>query len=155
LNEHDTKQAASFLRAVIDKSKDHQSRGQACFTLAMHAKRLALRAKENDEESADKLTKEAEDLFERVIKDVGDIKYGNLTFADFADGELYDLRFLRIGMMAPDIDGEDTEGVKMKLSDFKPPAIELPLEGCSGIFGIWTNFSHKIGGTVDGQIAVE
>jgi len=129
LNESDSKQAVSFLRAVLDNSKDHHSQGQACYSLATHAKRIAQRAKDNDEENADNLTKEAEDLFERVIKDFGDIKYGNLTFKDFAEGEVFEMRFLVVGMNVPEIDGEDTEGARMKLSDFKGKVVLLEFWG--------------------------
>ncbi len=39
------------------------------------------------------------------------------TLAEFAEGELFELRHLKIGAVAPDIDGEDVDGKRLKLSD--------------------------------------
>lgn len=125
LGNQDSPKATAFLHDVFDQSKDHPAQGRAGYALGLQAKRLAEVASEEDEEKANRLAKEAEDLFERVAKNFRDVKVGKGTLSDRADIELFGLRQLAIGATAPDIEGEDTEGAKMKLSDFKGKVVLL------------------------------
>ena len=53
----------------------------------------------------------AEAYFKRVIAEFGDLKmpspYNEAPFAGLARGELYELRHLGVGKVAPDLEGED------------------------------------------------
>lgn len=68
--------------------------------------------------------KEATALLEKLAKD-----YPKSTFAKRAKGDLYELRNLSIGKVAPEIDGEDLQGVKMKLSDYRGKVVFLDFWG--------------------------
>src|SRR4029079_4683114 len=89
--------------------------GTACFYLAQNLKGRAMRGTET-------LPKEAETLFERVVKDFADVKVSarsTRTLGAMAEAELFESRNLVIGKVAPDIEGEDIDGVKFKLSDYR------------------------------------
>jgi len=108
----------AFLEAVLAKSSDHEAQGRACYALAFgHARRGEQRA--------------AEPLFERVVKDFGDLKYGNASLADKAKTDLFELRNLSVGKPAPEIVGADVDGKPMKLSDFRGKVVVLDF------FGFW------------------
>ena len=112
--------AESFLRAVMEKSKDHEAQGRASYTLA---RMLSARA-ENAEQS-----KEPEALFERVAEKFTDVKYGTGSLADKAKGDLFEIRSLAVGMAAPEIVGEDENGKAIKLSDFRGKVVLLDFWG--------------------------
>ncbi len=46
-----------------------------------------------------------------------------------AERDLYELRNLQIGMTAPDIEGEDVDGVQFKLSDYRGEVVVLDFWG--------------------------
>ncbi|MBI3408907.1 MAG: hypothetical protein HY040_11185 [Planctomycetes bacterium] len=81
------------------------------------------------------LEKEAEDLFERIRKDKDfaetSIPYGDgkLTLGQLAGRELFEMRHLQPGKLAPDIVGEDIDGQPMKLSDFRGKVVLLDFWG--------------------------
>jgi len=110
------------LRVILEKSPHRSVQGMACFYLAQNLKGRAMRGTEA-------LPKEAETLFERVIKDFADVKLGTRTLAAMAEGELFESRNLAIGKVAPDIEGEDIDGVKFKLSDYRGKVVMIDFWG--------------------------
>jgi hypothetical protein len=124
-----TPAAETLLRAVLETSKNHASQGQACFALAQHAKQAAAQAKRENSVDADQRAAEAEALFERVAKEFADVKSYQGTLADAAKGELFEIRFLAIGKVAPDIEGEDIDGKSLKLSDYRGKVVLLDFWG--------------------------
>src|SRR5262249_23526163 len=108
-----------LLRDVLEKSPHKDVRGQACFSLA----RLL---KNKSEQSADeKMAKEAENLLVLVTEKYKDVKYGRGTLGKAAESELFEIRNLAIGKVAPDIEGEDVDGKKFKLSDYQGKVVVL------------------------------
>ena len=78
----------------------------------------------------DQLVKESEELFQRVIDKYGDLRqYGQVTFGKSAAGELFEMRNLAIGKPAPDIQGEDIDGKKFKLSEYKGKVVVIDFWG--------------------------
>jgi hypothetical protein len=81
------------------------------------------------------LKKEAEQLMERVIKDAAyakiTIPFGeqSITLGKLAGRELFEMRSLQPGKIAPDIVGEDIDGKPMKLSDFRGKVVLLDFWG--------------------------
>lgn len=69
---------------------------------------------------------EIEALLERVAKDHGalELEYGG-TVGQRAAGELFELRHLRVGAPAPEIEGEDQHGVRFKLGDYRGKVVLL------------------------------
>ena len=47
------------------------------------------------------------------------------TVAEKAEPELFGLRHLSVGKVAPDIEGQDQDGVRFKLSDYRGKVVLL------------------------------
>ena len=71
--------------------------------------------------SRGRLEGEAEALFAEVVEKYA--KVGDL--AESAKSELFELRFLAIGKTPPDITGDDSDGKKFKLSDYRGKVVVL------------------------------
>ena len=56
-------------------------------------------------------------------------EYGKITFGKAAEGELFEIRHLAIGKTAPDIEGEDLDAKKFKLSDYKGKVVVIDFWG--------------------------
>jgi hypothetical protein len=139
-------------RGVIEKSTDDQKKALATVALAKvlgnqaelihslkkasgealkkeeatHGKEFIARLRAAD---PDKVCKEAEGLLEQVIEKHGDIKQGNSTLGATAKNDLFMLRTFSIGKVAPEIDGEDTDGKPMKLSDYRGKVVVIDFWG--------------------------
>ncbi len=148
-----------FLHALISKSKDKDTQGLACYTLGQHLKLRAVWRKaweEGDENMRTKIEKEygmkfvetlresnwgnlnaeMEQSFAMVAEKYADMKLkptNDKTFANRANSELYEIRHLSIGKLAPEIEGEDVAGKKFKLSDYRGKIVVLTFwaEWCS------------------------
>lgn len=145
------KESGDFLRAVLDKNSSRDVQGPACFALAGYLKnrnRLIdilkdrpqvvptlerMVGKEYTEElkklDPDKAGKEVEELLERAADKYGDVKVAGGTIGDKVKPDLYEIRHLGIGKTAPDIEGEDIEGKKFKLSDYRGKVVMLDFWG--------------------------
>ena len=66
-----------------------------------------------------KLAARIEELFERAVNDYGDVKFRASTIGETAKSELYAIRNLSVGRVAPDIEGKDQDGRQFKLSDYR------------------------------------
>jgi hypothetical protein len=116
------KETEAFLRAVLDKNPHTNVQGVACLSLAQALKNVR---------GQKELPKEVESLFERAEKQYGDVQLpgrGN-TVGERARAELYEVRFLSVGKTAPDILGEDQDGVKFKLSDYRGKVVLIDFWG--------------------------
>lgn len=140
-----------LMRQVLKENPHHDVKGLACFSLGRYRKQLARMAeffKSRPElvptyekmygkefiaglkstQPAD-IQQETEKLFERVSKEFADIKSYRGTLGDAAKRELFEIRHLSVGKVAPDIAGEDIDGVKFKLSDYRGKVIVLDFWG--------------------------
>ena len=72
------------------------------------------------------VVKEIEALFEQAIERYADVKvpFGG-TVGDAAESELYEIRHLAIGMPVLEIEGEDQDGQRFKLSDYRGKVVLL------------------------------
>jgi len=104
------------LKRLSAESPLAEVRGKAAFGCAMQLKALG------DEAGCEK-------LLERVVSDYADLGYHYTTLGVAAEGELFELRRLQIGMLAPDIEGEDLDGVPFKLSDYRGKVVVLDFWG--------------------------
>lgn len=136
----------AFLRAAVERSKNVKVRSLCCYSLARHQQELAsavralndpVRGKilgRNFERlgpaanqrlralDPNKLEREAEEYFDRTIKEFGDLQPMGKDFTPLgeqAKGMLFQMHHLGIGRTAPEIEGEDIDGKPMKLSDFR------------------------------------
>jgi hypothetical protein len=121
-----SKSSEGILRALLEKDSRRDVQGVACLTLAQVLKRHAEGLAGKDAKEAKKAQDEAEKLFERAADKFADVKQGfRGTIGEQAKGELFDLRFLSVGKSAPDVEGEDQDGKKFKLSDYKGKVVFL------------------------------
>jgi hypothetical protein len=142
----------TVLRAVMGHAKQNDDQGKATFALAQSLKEQVgvvrevrgatadqlreLKGRWGEEgvkqfQAADpaKLEAEAEKLFEQVVEKYADVKQGRTTLGSQAKPELFELRHLAIGKKAPEIEAEDIDGVKFKLSDYRGKVVMLDFWG--------------------------
>ncbi len=134
--------AEKLFRAVLRESPHREARGAACLALADQmrlrhdsaaaalllgrASRTGLRAKK-----VAAWGEEAAELYRQVIARYGDLpadpdkEIGARTLADTAKAGLDELLHLAPGKVAPDIEGEDLDGKKFKLSDYRGKVVVL------------------------------
>jgi len=106
-----------LLRTIEEKSPHKDVQGMAAYTLA--------------ELTKNKSVSEAEKQFEAVVAKYGDVKSGrgSQTLGEMAKRELFEIQHLGIGKPAPDIEGEDIDGKKFKLSDYRGKVVMLDFWG--------------------------
>jgi hypothetical protein len=112
--------AEKLLRTVLDKNQNREVQAYACFSLGQ-----LLKGRSGSKAAAT----ESENLFEQVVARYGDIKSYRGSLKDAANRELFELRNLAIGKTAPQIEGEDIDGVKFKLSDYRGKVVVLDFWG--------------------------
>jgi hypothetical protein len=125
--------AKALIEAVFKQNPDRTARGQAVIALAWEANSAFRVAESQHKPDVDRLAAEAEQRFEAVLKDYADcprlIRENAGTLGESARSDLFDLRNLRIGKPAPDIGGEDLDGSKFKLSDYRGKVVVLDFWG--------------------------
>jgi hypothetical protein len=78
----------------------------------------------------EKLAADSEALYEQIAKECGDVElWRGRSLADAAKGELFEMRNLAIGKVAPDIVGKDADGVEFKLSDYRGKVVVIDFWG--------------------------
>jgi hypothetical protein len=142
------KEYETFLSAVLAKNPHRKVQAMACLALGhflnSRLQRLDL-CKEQPElakefaglygkeylaellrQDRDKAVKEVEAAFEQAAEKYGDVKLpGGDTVAERAKAELFEIRNLSVGKEAPDIEGEDQDGKRFKLSDYRGKVVVL------------------------------
>jgi hypothetical protein len=113
-----TPSSEKLLRAFKEKSTNHKVQGQAAASLGQILKGRTDQLKGTE---ADKLAAEAEKLFVEVEEKYKDVQ----GLVEQIKGDFFELRNLRIGKVAPDISGEDGDGKKFKLSDYRGKVVVL------------------------------
>lgn len=76
-----------------------------------------------------KMSKEAEELFTTVEKKHADVKVNGRPLGEQVKSILFEMRHLAIGKPAPEIEGEDLDGTKFKLSDYRGKVVVLDFWG--------------------------
>ncbi len=143
-----------FLQTLLEKSPSEKVRAAACYGLAKvlgSTAQMARTLKETKDaerrhsleqwlgaEKAKRLAAldepataaRAEKLLERVVAEFGDQKHAwKGTLGEAAERDLFEIRHLAIGKVAPDIEGEDIGGVAFKLSDYRGKVVVLDFWG--------------------------
>jgi hypothetical protein len=146
------KQNEVLLRAVLDQNPSRDVQAQACLSLAEYLKNIASYAQMLKDRPAiapalenflgkdtfaglkqldtGKVDKQVEELFERAADKYGDVKLPDgSTVGAKVKPELFEIRHLSVGKPAPEIEGEDLDGKKFKLSDYKGKVVLLDFWG--------------------------
>lgn len=147
----------AFFRTILSENPHREIRGFACYWLARHLQHRVSGASfvetaseaTLDEVSAiyagiygtdwserlsrvdtDALEREAELLYERVLRDYADIPHNDKSrdpspLGDLARDHLFERRVLGIGQPAPDFEGTDLDGRPFRLSDHRGKVVVL------------------------------
>jgi hypothetical protein len=145
----------TFLRAVVEMNPHQEVQGLACLSLAQFLNdrlhRLDVLRDQDRPDVAEryhrvfgkdfveelqrqdraKVAREAETLFARAAEQYSDVKipvtyFGSGgTVGEKAKVELFQIRHLAVGKVAPDIEGEDQDGKPFKLSDYRGKVVLL------------------------------
>ena len=148
------KEYETFMRTVLEKNSHQEVQGLACLSLAQflnnRLQRLEL-VKEQPEMASEyevrfgkdylqelqrqdhaEATKEVDALFDQAAAKYGSVKVPPIwarekptTVGEKARSELFRLRRLAVGRTAPDIEGEDQDGKRFKLSDYRGKVVLL------------------------------
>ena len=143
--------SGQFLKAVYEKHPSPSVRGRAGFHLALYLKKYCETVNlihvqpelaENIErfvgpdlfkqlKNADTaaMLRQADDVFARVQKDYPLTGYKRTVLGKAAEAELFELRYLMVGKTAPDLEGEDLDGKKFKLSDYRGKVVVIVFWG--------------------------
>jgi hypothetical protein len=144
----------TYLRTILDRNPHKAVQGVACLSLAqfLHNRldRLDLIRDRPDlagdyerrfgkdylaelqRQNHARVMKEIEALFEQAAAKYGDVKMAviwagdkPITVGEKASTELFKVRRLAVGREAPDIEGEDQDGKRFKLSDYRGKVVLL------------------------------
>jgi hypothetical protein len=118
----------SLLRKILEKNPDRKVQGAACLSLAQYLKGKADQSSVSNADR-EKISKEAETLLERVVKEYGSVSSARGSLGASAKRELFELQNLAIGKTAPEISGEDTDGKKFALTDYRGKVVVLDFWG--------------------------
>lgn len=147
-----TKPGETLLRTAAKESPHGEVRGKALFSLAGTLKMKADSVvqfehmdsetleqakhswgedyvRELGQQDPDALVKEAETLFEQIAAEYADLELGTSTLGRQAESCLFEIRNLAVGMVAPDIEGEDFDGEIFALSDYRGKVVLLDFWG--------------------------
>jgi len=117
-------------RAVMEQGPNETAQGQGCFALArILGERSEEAYKKKKPDESKRLAAEAEKLFEQVLEKYADVKALRGTLGTLAKSDLYELRTLAVGKTVPEIEGEDIDGKKFKLSDFRGKVVLVDFWG--------------------------
>jgi hypothetical protein len=107
---NNSKENREFLNTVVEKNPHDKVKGAASLALGQ------MLASENPAE--------AEKHLNAVIE-----KYGSKSQKESARGQLFEMHNLAIGKVAPEIEGEDVDGKKFKLSDYRGKVVVIDFWG--------------------------
>jgi len=113
-----------ILRGVLTKNKDKDAQGAAAFLLGS---RLIDEADRAPAGKGDDLAKEGEGLLTRVEKEFAGATLNGMPLGKQATDKLYVVRNLSVGKMAPDVEGTDLDGKKIKLSSYRGKVVVVDI----------------------------
>ena len=123
-----TPDAEKNLRTIMEKNPNHEIQGTAHFSLVT----LLKNRKQGNPGAGkdDTINGEIETLLNRIIEKYSEVKlYGTKTMGSAAKGELFEMKHLVVGKVAPEIEGEDIDGKKFKLSDYRGKVVLIDFWG--------------------------
>ncbi len=142
------KEYETLLRAVLERNPHREIRGIACLELARFLQRRMQRVdmarlsaeratefeglfggeylKELLAQDRGKVTEQIEALLDRAEKEYGEVRIPDgSTVGEGAGKERFEIRHLGVGREAPEIEGEDQDGIRFKLSDYRGKVVLL------------------------------
>jgi hypothetical protein len=120
--------AEKTLRSILEKNKHPNVQAHAMAGLGKLLKTQA-GARGKTAEEVVRLNGEAEKVMDEAIAKFPDAKIGKDSLATFLGNDLFELKNLAVGKQAPEIEAEDTDGNKFKLSDYRGKVVMLDFWG--------------------------
>lgn len=121
--------AWAMIDAVAKDNPNKTARAQANLAKAFRIKAIHEIAEYKNQPDAEKLAAQAEAAYDALIEEYGNcprlIRENSGTVGEYAKRELFELRNLRIGKVAPDIEAEGVDGKKFKLSDHRGKVVAV------------------------------
>jgi hypothetical protein len=116
----------ALLRKLLKTDARREVQGLASLTLAQKLKRRLDMTPSGGEATASQVRAESEELLRRASDRFDDVKLAaGGTVGDKARLELDDILHLSVGKMAPEIEGQDQDGKKFRLSDYRGKVVLL------------------------------
>lgn len=115
---YDASQSEETLRSLSERSPHKRVRGLAAFALAKQLQR------QNDGRDEESIL-----LFGLVVENSDQLILDGTDLVEVSKLALFQLKDLGIGRVAPDIVGEDLDGVEFKLSDYRGQVVLLDFWG--------------------------
>ena len=110
-----------YLTTIRDKSPHEKVRANAAVAYANYRKSNVSTDKEELEEVAK--------LFEDAVEEFKDVKLPGGSIEEIVEAPLFELKNLQIGMQAPNIQGEDVDGVEFELKDYLGKVVVIDFWG--------------------------
>lgn len=110
--------AQAFLEAAYEKAEAPQAKAAAAYVLSSKLRRA-------DEDQQEQRL----EYLRAVVKDAGDFEFRGRSIKASAEGQLFAAENLRIGKVAPEIEGVDTGGEPFKLSDYRGKVVVIDFWG--------------------------
>ena len=143
--------AEKFLRAAAEANSSNAVKGKAVLALGEYLKNTAemVRQLKQDPDlaknlapawgqdvvdrlaaaDADQMSADAEKQLETAADKFADAPVYRTTVGELARGELFELRNLAIGKVAPEIEADDLDGKSFKLSDYRGKVVVIDFWG--------------------------
>jgi thiol-disulfide isomerase/thioredoxin len=140
------------LRSIHESSPHPAVRLQAGYRLACLLTTKAEREGWSNPSAAGALFGEAERLFQETARDDGGLRGdGRVPLGDLARAHLDEIHGLIVGKAAPEIDGEDVDGHRMRLSDYRGKVVVLSFWGdwcslCRSMYGLERSLVEEMQG---------
>jgi hypothetical protein len=116
----------TLFRVLLEKDSRPEVQGLASLALAQVLKRRLEMTPAGSEATASQVRAESEKLLRRASDQFGNVKLaGGGTVGDKARLELDDILHLSVGKVAPEIEGQDQDGKRFKLSDYRGKVVLL------------------------------
>ncbi|HZZ73713.1 MAG TPA: TlpA disulfide reductase family protein [Pirellulales bacterium] len=128
-SDSDNAEFAPFLKEVVHSNPDKGAQGMAALAQALLLKTSAANNADLKPADRDQILDSVETSLVDVVQKYGDVKLPAednekpQTIAKMVKPFLFQLQHLRIGKVAPDMEGQDADGKRFKLSDYKGKVI--------------------------------
>jgi thiol-disulfide isomerase/thioredoxin len=113
------------LAGIHEKHQDAKTRGVALFGLAWSLSKQAQGCQGTDPGRARWLAKEADAKYQAVLDRFADVPLRGTTLGELCRRRLQEVRHLSVGCPAQEIDGDDLDGKRLRLSDFKGKVVVI------------------------------
>jgi len=121
--------ALKVLEAALEKNKSKETQGYARYGLAKYYQNQADSADPENLGVRQRFIDKAEKLLAEVVEKYADLDLNGEKIGKKAASQLFELRHLSVGKVAPEIEGEDIDGKKFKLSDYRGKIVLLDFWG--------------------------